>query len=212
MCTNYTPTKKADWVKATFGVDLPKGYPDEAYPNFLGPVVMKSHQTERVACGLARFGLIPAWAKDDKISRHTYNARSETVAEKPSYRTAWRKRQFCLVLADNFYEPNYATGKAVRWGIQTEDSKPFGIAGIWDKWTEPATGEVVVSFSMLTVNADEHPVMRQFHKAGDEKRTPVIIQPEHYNRWLGANLPTAEEMMTSVGMPALQAAAQPKHA
>ena len=122
--------------------------------------------------------LIPSWAKDAKISRHTYNARSETVAEKPSYRTAWRKRQFCLVLADNFYEPNYGTGKAVRWGIQTEDSNPFGIAGLWDKWTEPATGEVVVSFSMLTVNADAHPVMCQFHKTGDEKRTPVIIQPE----------------------------------
>ena len=151
MCTNYTPTKKADWVKKTFAVDLPNGYPKEAYPGFLGPVVMKSHQTNRVACGLARFGLIPAWAKDDKISRHTYNARSETVAMKPSYRTAWRKRQFCLVLADNYYEPNYAPGIAVRCGIQVADSNPFGIAGIWDKWTDPDTGEVVVSFSMLTV-------------------------------------------------------------
>ena len=100
----------------------------------------------------------------------------------------------------------------MRWGIKTEDSSPFGIACLWDKWTDPVSGEVVVSFSMLTVNADEHPVMRQFHKAGDEKRTPVIIQPEHYNRWLGADVPTAEEMMASVGMPALQAAAQPKHA
>jgi hypothetical protein len=58
MCTNYTPTKNADWVKVNFGVDLPNGYPDEAYPNFLGPVVVKSHQTQRVASGLARFGLI----------------------------------------------------------------------------------------------------------------------------------------------------------
>ena len=65
---------------------------------------------------------------------------------------------------------------------------------------------------MLTVNADEHPVMRQFHKAGDEKRTPVIIQPENYNRWLGADVPTAEGMMTWANMPALQATAQPKHA
>ena len=68
----------------------------------------------------------------------------------------------------------------------------------------------MVSFSMLTVNADEHPVMRQFHRAGDEKRTPVIIQPEHYSRWLGADIPTADEMMTSVDMPSLQAVAQPK--
>ena len=211
MCTNYTPTKKADWVKTTFGVDLPKGYPDEAYPNFLGPVVMKSHQTQRVACGLARFGLIPAWAKDDKISRHTYNARSETVAEKPSYRTAWRKRQFCLVLADNFYEPNYETGKAVRWSIKTTDSNPFGIAGIWDKWIDPASGEMVISFSMLTVNADEHPVMHIFHKAEDEKRTPVIIQPEQYNRWLEADVTTAKEMMTWADMPTLQPHHNPKN-
>jgi len=208
MCTNYTPTKKADWVKATFGVDLPTGYPDEAYPNFLGPVVIKSHQTERVACGLARFGLIPGWAKDDKISRHTYNARSETVAEKPSYRNAWHRRQFCLVLADNFYEPNYETGKALRWGIQTIDSNPFGLAGIWDKWTDPTTEELVVSFSMLTVNADEHPVMRQFLKAGNEKRTLVIIRPEHYDSWLGADVSKAAEMMTWVNMPALQASQQ----
>jgi len=68
----------------------------------------------------------------------------------------------------------------------------------------------VVSFSMLTVNADEHPVMRQFHKTGDEKRTPVIIQPEHYNRWLGAEVATAKEMMTWSDMPALKAAAHPK--
>jgi len=67
-----------------------------------------------------------------------------------------------------------------------------------------------VSFSMLTVNADEHPVMRQFHKSGDEKRTPVIIQPEQYIRWLLADVPTAEGMMTWANMPALRAAAQPK--
>ena len=100
----------------------------------------------------------------------------------------------------------------MRWGIQTADSNPFGIAGIWDKWTDPASGEVVVSFSMLTVNADEHSVMRQFHKAGDEKRTPVIIQPEQYSRWLGADVSTANQMLSWVNMPALQVAPQPKTA
>lgn len=85
MCTNFTPTQRAQWVKEKLGVDLPSGYPEESYPGFAAPVVVKSHQTERVACGLAHFGLIPTWAKDDKISRHTYNARSESAAEKPSY-------------------------------------------------------------------------------------------------------------------------------
>jgi putative SOS response-associated peptidase YedK len=84
-------------------------------------------------------------------------------------------------------------------------------AGIWDKWTDPATGEVVVSFSMLTVNADAHPVMCQFHKTGDEKRTPVIIKPDDYSRWLGAEISTATEMMTWANMPALNHAPQPKN-
>lgn len=89
MCTNFTPTKRAPWVKEKLGVDLPSGFPEESYPGFAAPIVVKSHQTSRVAYGLARFGLIPSWAKDDKISRHTYNARSETVAEILPSGAAW---------------------------------------------------------------------------------------------------------------------------
>lgn len=205
MCTNFTPTTRAQWVKENLGVELPSGFPEEAYPGYLAPVVVKSRQSERVACGLARFGLIPGWAKDDKISRHTYNARSETVAEKPSYRTAWRQRQFGLVLVDNFYEPSYESGKAVRWKIELASGDPFGIACLWDRWTDPASGERVVSFSMLTVNADDHPVMRQFHKPGDEKRTPVIIAPELQDAWLSADATKASELMTWSHMPDLLA-------
>ena len=112
-----------------------------------------------------------------------------TVAEKPNYRKAWRHRHYGLVLVDNFYEPSYESGKAVRWKIELTSGDPFGIACLWDRWTDPASGELVVSFSMITVNADEHPVMRQFHKPGDEKRTPVIIAPELHDKWLRANLP-----------------------
>lgn len=209
MCTNFTPTTRAQWVKENLGVELPSGFPEEAYPGYLAPVVVKSRQSERVACGLARFGLIPGWAKDDKISRHTYNARSETAAEKPSYRTAWRQRQFGLLLVDNFYEPSYESGKAVRWKIELASGDPFGIACLWDRWTDPASGERVVSFSMLTVNADDHPVMRQFHKPGDEKRTPVIIAPELQDAWLSADTTQASELMTWSYMPDLLALQAP---
>ena len=205
MCTNFTPTKKADWVQDAFGIKMAVGYPDESYPGFASPIVVKSHQTNRVACGLAQFGLIPAWAKDNKIARHTYNARSETAFAKPSFRTAWRQRQFGLVLCDNFYEPSYESGKAVRWKIERKDLEPFGIACLWDRWTDPATGELVVSFSMLTVNADEHPVMKQFHKPGDEKRTPVLVPNAQFERWLGADDAAAHAMMTWQGMPDLVA-------
>ena len=197
-------------MKDKLGVDLPADYPPESYPGFLAPIVVKSHQTERIACGLARFGLIPAWAKDDKIARHTYNARSETASEKPSYRSAWRHRQFGLVLVDNFYEPSYESGKAVRWKIELESEEPFGIACLWDRWTDPASGELVVSFSMLTVNADAHPVMRQFHKPGDEKRTPVIIAPGLHQTWLAADHSKAAELMTWTHMPKLRAVVAPR--
>ncbi len=209
MCTNFTPTQRAQWVKEALGVDLPSDYPEETYPGYLAPLVVKSHQSERIACGLARFGLIPAWAKDNKISRHTYNARSETAAEKPSYRTAWRQRQFGLVLVENFYEPSYESGKAERWKIELASGDPLAIACLWDRWTDPVSGERVVTFSMLTVNADAHPVMKRFHKPGDEKRTPVIIAPELHDTWLSADTAQASELMTWSHMPDLSAMPAP---
>ena len=204
MCTNFTPTRNSTWVKAQFGVELPASeYPTEAYPGYAAPFVLKSHQTGRVACGLARFGLIPSWAKDNKIGRHTYNARSETVREKPSYRTAWRQRRFGIALVDNFYEPNYVSGKAQRWQIKLESNEPFGIASIWDTWIDPNSGELVTSFSMLTVNADAHPVMNQFHRPGNEKRTPVVLATHQFDEWLSADEDGAAEMMGCANMPCL---------
>jgi putative SOS response-associated peptidase YedK len=196
MCINFTPTRKNEWVNTHFGVELPGAdYPQEGFPSYPAPIVVQSHSTGRVACGLARFGLIPSWAKDNKISRHTYNARSETVAEKPSYRAAWRNRQYGLVLVDNFYEPCYETGKAVRTQISLESDEPFAIACLWDRWRQPKTGEIVTSFSMLTVNADQHPVMKRFHRDGDEKRTPVIVPEANYMDWLGASVEQAVPLM-----------------
>ena len=209
VCTNFTPTQRAPWVRDSLGVELPSDYPKESYPGFSAPLVVKSHRTERVACGVAQFGLIPAWAKDRKIARHTYNARSETVDEKPSFRNAWRHRQFGLVLVDHFYEPSYASGRAVRWKIELATGDPFAIACLWDRWIDPDSGECVVSFSMLTVNADEHPVMCQFHKPGEEKRTPVIVAPSLHDTWLSADPAQAATLMTVAHMPELRAMPAP---
>ena len=206
MCTNFTPTRKAPWVKAHFGIDLPTSdYPAEAYPGYAAPIVVKSHNSGRIACGLARFGLIPSWAKDDKIGRHTYNAISETVREKPSYRNAWKQRKYAISLLDNFYEPSYESGKAERWKIELADKEPFGIASLWETWTDPISGELVTSFTMLTVNADEHPVMKQFHRLGDEKRTPVVLSTSQFDQWLSADETQAMTMMKWDNMPQLLA-------
>jgi len=81
---------------------------------------------------------------------------------------------------------------------------------LWERWTDPASGELVVSFSMLTVNADEHPVLHQFHKTGDEKRTPVIIAPDLHDAWLGADSVKAAELMSWSHMLELRAEPAPR--
>jgi len=112
-------------------------------------------------------------------------------------------------MVDHFYEPSYASGKAVPWAIGLPSGEPFGIACLWDRWIHPATGEQVASFTMLTVNADKHPVMRQFHRAEDEKRTPVVLDESQCEEWLRADLAKATLMMDSSRMPELTAKAAP---
>jgi putative SOS response-associated peptidase YedK len=206
MCTNFIPTRHDSWVHAQFGVHLPPpdSYPPEAYPGYLAPVLVQGKQSGRMACGLASFGLVPRWAKDPKIARHTYNARAETVADKPSYRDAWREKQLGIVLLDAFYEPCYETGKAQRGAIGLESGDPMGIACLWERWTPPDAAQPLVSFSMLTVNADDHPVMRQFHRPEDEKRTPLVLDSEGVRRWLNASRDDATQMLLDRRMPALK--------
>ena len=112
--------------------------------------------------------------------------RSETVVEKPSYRDAWRLGRRCIIPADAFYEPDWRSGKAVPTRISRADGNPMGLAGIWTDWRAP-DGSIVRSYSMLTINADEHPLMRQFHKPQDEKRMVVILPEARYLDWLQAS-------------------------
>jgi len=187
MCTNFTPTRNGQWVKEHLGAELPlQAYPVEAYPGYLAPVAQRDRQ-QGARCSLARFGLIPHWAKDVRLGRKTYNARTETVQEKPSYRTAWKSRQFAIALLNDFFEPCWESGRAERWCIRRADGQPMGVASIWDRWVEPGTGEVITSFSMLTVNADGHPVMGRLHRPGDEKRSVVVLEPERFQSWLDAD-------------------------
>ena len=203
MCVQYLTTINVDWVKSHFELDLPPSNAHDVFPTYPGPIVLKSHNTDRTAIGLARFGLLPSWAKEETFGRKTYNARAETVAEKPSYKHAWTKRHFALALADVFYEPCYESGKAVRTAIKQANQEPMAIASIWDTWTEPETGELIVSFSMLTIDASNHPVMQRLHKPEDEKRTVVPLRPELFKAWLNATPEEAQELLQLDSIPEL---------
>ncbi len=203
MCVQYLTTTNTDWVKTHFDLDLPVTSAQDVFPTYPGPIVLKSHNTQRTALGPARFGLIPSWAKDEAFGRKTYNARLETVSEKPSYKHAWTKRHYALALADAFYEPCYESGKAVRTKITQVNCEPMAIASIWDTWTEPETGELIVSFSMLTIEAGRHPLMNRCHKPEDEKRTVVPLRPELFQEWLNATPESAMALLSLSSIPEL---------
>ena len=101
---------------------------------------------------LGQFGLLPFWAKDRTLGRRTYNCRSETASSKPSFKSAWNKAQFCVIPAAAIYEPDWRSGKSVPTRITRTDEGVMAIADLWEKWKSPE-GEVVHSYSMLTLNA-----------------------------------------------------------
>jgi putative SOS response-associated peptidase YedK len=211
MCANYIPSR-SERLQRQFGVAPPHyGTGKEAFPGYLAPIIRLAEDgSDERECVAACFGLVPTWA-DMKLSRHTYNARTETVGEKPSFRNAFRKRQFCIIPAEAFFEPNYETGHAVRWKISSTEAQDLGIAGIWD-W-RPHGGpddQPLVSFTMLTINADEHPLMQRFHKPGDEKRMVVILDPDQYADWLQADPEEARTFFSAYPAAKLQAVPAPK--
>ena len=143
------------------------------------------------------FGMIPKWAKDTSFAKHTYNARSETVADKPSFKHAWYNNQFALIPVQTIYEPKYINGKAHRYGIHREDNEPFTVAGLYEM--VKIGDQLIRSMTMLTINADQHPFMSQFHKPEDEKRSIVVIEPEYRMDWLTATLENAFKLLQPMG-------------
>lgn len=193
MCSHYDPQTDPARLHANFGVgDLPLGLKPSLWPGYHGPFVRK-HEFADVGDDavpfrellVGSFGLIPHWSKDATIARRTYNARSETVHEKPSYRDAWKLGRHCIIPAEAIYEPDWRSGKAVPTRISRADGKPMGIAGLWAAW-KSSTGDLIHSYTMLTINADDHPFMRQYHKPDDEKRMVVILNEDAYEAWLHA--------------------------
>lgn len=185
MCSNYRPISKRGldyFGAAPLDDDLPA---KDVYPGSTAPLIHRPNDNVPRVAVMGTFGLLPVWAKDQAFSKRTYNARTETVGEKPSFRNAWHKRQLCIVPAEAIYEPCYETGKAVWWRIHRSDGLPMAIAGLWERkqWGE---GLPSWSFTMLTVNADSHPVMKRFHKPNSEKRTVVVLDGGEVDDWLAA--------------------------
>lgn len=204
MCTSYKAGRDIDF-RALFDVDSPPGvWPEEIYKDYLAPIVLCARDGTRQA-RLASFGFVPRRHIGAGIKAfETMNCRMETVATKRAFSSAWAAGQYCLIPCNVVYEPNYETGKCVRWGIHAASGQPFALAGLWRAWDEP--GGIALSFTMLTLNADDHPLMRRFHKPGTEKRSVAIVPRMLYGEWLTCRDPEVARTYLTLYPPAIMAA------
>ena len=201
MRVNYSPPQldrllKMAGMSSTVVIEFPK----ETWPMYRAPIFFGIYSKkdgwepepgQKFRIDAAHFGLIPYWKENRAAAfatKNTHNARSETVATLASYRRPWHRCQFALIPMDNFTEPYFGpdreSKRSVRWEIFRKDRDPFTVAAIWEQWIDPETREAVLSFSTLTINSTNHPIMGQFHRHNEEARSQVIIPPELRDEWV----------------------------
>jgi putative SOS response-associated peptidase YedK len=195
MATNFLAPTAAE-LEREWGQTLSDEWSTDVAAGDFAPIIRRfgvgeAAQREVV---LARFGLQQASAKGVRAPGSTVNARTETAATRSAFKGAWAGRQWCIVPAQCFYVPYYAddTKKSERWRIRRTDRSPLSIAGLWDRWVDD-NGREVISFAMLTINCDLHPLLARFDRRlndkGEpaEKRTPVLLAEEDFDEWLDAS-------------------------
>jgi len=136
-----------------------------------------------------RWGLVPFWAKDPAIGNRMINARAETVAEKPSFRAAYRDRR-CLILADGFYEWHTEGGVKIPYFISLASGEPFAFAGLWEHWQSKDSDESLQTATIVTTAANDF--LSQLHH-----RMPVVLDPESGDRWLDGDMGMLEEAVAN---------------
>jgi len=180
MCGRFAFYSPSEATAALFGVsgslDVEPRY--NIAPTQYVAAIRNAEDDER-ELALLRWGLVPFWAKDPAIGNRMINARAETVAEKPAFRAAYRRRR-CLVLADGFYEwHKEETGKAPYY-ITLASEQPFAFAGLWEDWQSKENDESIQSATLITTAANDF--MTTLHH-----RMPVILEPATADRWLAGD-------------------------
>lgn len=174
------------------------------YPRGQGPIIRRARHDPGYSRELVvgQWALIPWFAKTPKLAYSTNNARSEELASKASFRDPWARGQRCIIPAESFDEPCWATGNNVWWTFRRSDGLPWGLAGLWNVWVDKTTGEEVESYTMLTTNADAHPIMTRMHKPDpklppdqQDKRSVIAIELEDVDLWLAGTVDQAQEML-----------------
>ena len=184
MCANFKPLTLKQLRELNLP-DIPFEYPDEVYPNYELPLLFKSAQG--LEWRKVGFGMVPKWAEDKTIALKTYNARNETLLQKPTFINAASKCKFGVMPVSEFYESKYIENKPQRWGVRRKDGHAFYIAALYDICR--IGDESIRSGSMITMDAIEHPMMKDFHEPGYIKRSVIIIPHQRLEEWLSWSSP-----------------------
>ena len=185
MCGRFSQTATPDIIAAQFAVTDPPLFQPRYNIAPTQPVAtIRLNPTSGTReCALLRWGLIPSWAKDSRIGNQCINAKAETVAEKPAFRSSFAKCR-CLVIADGFYEWKPGLTHKQPFYISLTDRRPFAFAGLWARW-EPAESDPIESCTIITTQPNE--LVANIHN-----RMPVILDPTMYEPWLDPSFQNRE--------------------
>ena len=187
----------------------------EVFPRAPGPFIRRAGpQYEPVReLVIGQWGLVPWFVKTAKLTFSTNNARFEEITSKASFKNSWLYGKRCIIPALSFDEPNWESGKNVWWRFRRADGEPWSLAGLWNTWTDKASGEIVESYTMLTLNADAHPLMSRMHKPDpklaperQDKRSVIPIEPGNVDAWLFGSVSDAARLARLAPVEAFDAA------
>ncbi|MBC7969169.1 MAG: SOS response-associated peptidase [Verrucomicrobia bacterium] len=183
MCGRFSLTQSVEAFAEAFQLDaLPEWTPRYNIAPTQAVAAIAALPSQSPQMRLLRWGLVPSWSKDLAIGAKLINARAETVAEKPSFRAAFKQRR-CLILADGFYEWQRLDRKTKQpYYFRLNSERPFAFAGLWERWQ--GDDNVVETCTILTTQANE--LLQPVHD-----RMPVMLAPEQYDQWLDATTPAA---------------------
>ncbi|GAB3989658.1 SOS response-associated peptidase [Spirosoma daeguense] len=197
MCYHKSLNAKASELEERYQAELPASadfqpvYHANAYTFPVWPIVTRQ-EPEKLQ--LIRWGLIPHWTRSDdaanEIRTKTINARAETIYEKPSFRGAAQSGKRCLIPVTGFYEWHTVGSKKFPFYISATDQKITSIAGLWDEWPDPETGELVKTYTLLTTEANS--LLAAIHNT--KKRMPCLLSAKAENAWLHDDLTEADAL------------------
>ena len=186
MCGRYDLSDNPAAIKAKFKVAVVPDFVGNAdlRPTDTAPIVRRARKSDAREVALLRWGLVPPWAKDLKFGVRCINARAETLAATPAYRTAYGARR-CLVPLNAFYEWSGERGHKIRWRIGLKDEPLFALAGLWEWWRAPGAEHGVETYTIVTTRAND--LLAPIHD-----RMPVVIAERDYDRWLDPQDPALD--------------------